>query len=381
MQKILTIFGTRPEAIKLAPVLKELSKHPQEFESIIGVTGQHDELLNQVLRLFKIEPDFNLMVMQKDQSLSELTAFILGKIEEKIAEIKPNIILIQGDTTTVFSTALAAFYQKIRIGHVEAGLRTLDKHQPFPEEINRRLTDQMSDLFFAPTQTNRRNLIAEGIDKKKIFVTGNTVVDALTLISSSHDRPNIQGLTRVEGKMILVTAHRRENLGEPLDNIFHGIRRLAGIHPQMHFVYPVHPNPNVRRQAFSILTGPKNIHLIEPVDYLSFICLMKECYVILSDSGGVQEEAPSLNKPLLILRNKTERPEIVEAGGAVLVGSDGDMIVNEVSRLIEDRHYYQKMACIKNPFGDGNAASKIVDILRNSFEEEKEWNSRMCIAS
>lgn len=380
MHKVLTILGTRPEAIKLAPVIKELSKYPDVFESIVGVTGQHDHLLQQVLDLFHIKADFNLAVMRDNQNLTDLTALILKEIGKILAEIGPDIILVQGDTTTVFATALAAFYQKIRVGHVEAGLRTQDKYQPFPEEINRRLTDQMSDLFFAPTERNRRNLMEEGIPSHRVYVTGNTVVDALQEISSSGYLPRIKGVPHIEGQMILITAHRRENFGRPLQNIFKGIRRLAEFHSQIQFIYPVHPNPNVRNTAFAALSGLNNVHLLEPVDYFSFIYLMKKSHLILSDSGGVQEEAPSLHKPVLILRGKTERPELVEAGGAKLVGSDHEVIFREVNRLIEDKAHYKRMADITNPFGDGTAAEKIVEILLDSLGEEKEWNNRKCVA-
>jgi UDP-N-acetylglucosamine 2-epimerase (non-hydrolysing) len=364
MHKILTIFGTRPEAIKLSPVIKELSKHPQKFKSVIGVTGQHDELLNQVLNLFKIKPDFNLMVMQKNQSLSELTSSILKEIGERISEIKPDIILIQGDTTTVFATALAAFYQKIKIGHVEAGLRTDDKYQPFPEEMNRCMTDQMSDLFFAPTETNRLNLLKNGISDHKIHVTGNTIVDALLDICSLDRTFNNNVLHSFNGKMVLVTAHRRENFGKPLENVFQAIRKLAGMYPDIQFICPVHPNPHVRDTAYGILSGLINVTIIAPVDYLSFVQLMGKAHFILTDSGGIQEEAPSLNKPLLILRNKTERPEVVIAGGAKIVGTSKEMIVHEFTRLIEDDDYYKSMSNIKNPYGDGTAAKKIVKILQ-----------------
>lgn len=367
MKKVLTIFGTRPEAIKLAPVVKRLDEHPEYFESIICATGQHDELVQQVLNLFEIKPDFDLMVMRKNQTLTELTLTILREIGEILSKIKPDIILIQGDTTSVFASALAAFYQRIKVGHIEAGLRTQDKCQPFPEEVNRCLTDQMSDFFFAPTEKNRRNLLAEGVPDEKIFVTGNTVVDALMEITSRADtfRNNVSPL--YEGEMILITVHRRENFGNPLQNILKAIKRLALFHPQIQFIYPVHPNPNVQNAAFAVLSGLKNVRLLEPMDYFSFVYLMKNSYFILSDSGGVQEEAPSLNKPVIILRGKTERPELVEAGGAKLVGSDQELIFREVNKLIEDKDYYQRMVNIENPFGDGTAAEKIIEILKKSF--------------
>lgn len=367
MKKVLTIIGTRPEAIKLAPVVKKLAEYPDYFESIICATGQHDELVHQVLDLFEIKPDFDLMVMRKNQTLTELTLTILREIGEILSKIKPDIILVQGDTTSVFASALAAFYQRIRIGHVEAGLRTQDKYQPFPEEMNRCLTDQVSDFFFAPTEKNRCNLLAEGVPDEKIFVTGNTVVDALEEITSREDIFRIIDLPTPDGvMMILITVHRRENFGNPLQHILKAIRRLALYHSQIRFIYPVHPNPNVQDAAFAILSGLKNVILLEPLDYFSFVYLMKKSHFILSDSGGVQEEAPSLNKPVLILRNKTERPELVEAGGAKLVGSDEELIFREVNKLIEDKDYYQRMVNIKNPFGDGTAAEKIIEILKKS---------------
>lgn len=367
MHKILTIFGTRPEAIKLAPVVKKLAEHPKCFESVICATGQHDELVQQVLDLFKIKTDFDLMVMRKSQNLMELTSSILKKVGEIIVEVNPDIILIQGDTTTVFAAALAAFYQKIKVGHVEAGLRTDDKYQPFPEEMNRCMTDQISDLFFAPTETNRLNLLKNGIPGHKIHVTGNTIVDALLSICSEDCPVDNDLLNSSNGKMVIVTAHRRENFGKPIQNIFQAIRKLSGMYTDVKFICPVHPNPHVKESAYGILSGLKNVRLLEPVDYLTFVYLMKKSYIILSDSGGVQEEAPSLNKPLLILRNKTERPEIVDAGGARIVGTSKETIMQEFMRLIEDDDHHKRMSNIKNPFGDGTAANKIVKILQENL--------------
>ena len=352
------------EAIKLSPVVKELSKHPQNFKSVIGVTGQHDELLEQVLDLFKIKPDFNLMVMKKNRSLSELTSSILKEVGEKISEIKPDMILIQGDTTTVFATALAAFYQKRKIGHVEAGLRTNDKYQPFPEEMNRCMTDQMSEIFFALTETNRLNLLKNGISDHKIHVTGNTIVDALMDICSPGRSFNNNTLNLINGKMVLVTTHRRENFGKPLENICQAIRTLAEMYSVIQFICPVHPNPHVRNTVFGILSGLKNVSIIDPLDYLSFVQLMDKAYFILTDSGGIQEEAPSLKKPVLILRNKTERSEVVDVGGAKIVGTTKEKIIREFTRLIEDDEHYKSMSNIKNPYGDGTAAKKIVETLQ-----------------
>ena len=368
MRKILTIFGTRPEAIKLAPVIKELSKSKDRLESIVGVTGQHDKLLKQVLDIFKIRPSFNLNVMRKNQNLTDLTASILKKMGKILDDIKPDLVLVQGDTTTVFTTALAAFYRKIMIGHVEAGLRTEDKYQPFPEEINRRLADQVSDLFFAPTEGNMANLVKSGIPTEQIYVTGNTVVDALLEIASSDHSPSIRGLKDIPEKMILITAHRRENFGEPFKNVFKALQDLAQIYKDFHFVYPVHPNPNVHDLAYHMLSGIENIYLIKPVDYLSFIYLMKKSHIVLTDSGGIQEEAPTLNKPVLILREKTERGEILDAGGAILVGTNREKIIEETVKLISNVQHYTQMSHIKNPFGDGNASQKIVQILKEYFQ-------------
>lgn len=367
MIKILTIFGTRPEAIKLAPVVYEIEKYPDKFESIVGVTGQHDTLLKQVLDIFKITPAFNLRVMKQNQNLDDLTISIISYFGKILNEIKPDMILVQGDTTTVFAASLAAFYKKIQIGHIEAGMRTGDKYSPFPEEMNRCLTDQLSDLYFAPTEKSRQNLLSEGFSDEKIFITGNTVVDALKYITSSrqYDKPELKKYP--DGKTILITTHRRENFGTPLENIFHAIRQLAEMHGDFQFVFPAHPNPNVINTANKMLLGLNNFHQMPPVDYLTFVNLMKRSFIILSDSGGVQEEAPSLNKPVLILREKTERPEVVEAGGAILVGTNPNKIILEFKKLMDDQEHYKKMTSIRNPYGDGDAAIKTVKILIDHF--------------
>ena len=367
MIKVLTIIGTRPEAIKLAPVLENLKRYPELFNSIVGVTGQQDDLLKQALNIFDIRPDFNLKVMTKNQSLSKLTSRLLTKLDKKLRKIKPDLVIIQGDTTTAFAAALASFYHKIKIAHVEAGLRTDDKYEPFPEEMNRFFIDQISDYLFAPTKTNQRNLLRYGILSERIYVTGNTVIDALKMICLANKCPNNQYLRGKKQKMILLTTHRRENFGEQMAKVFTAIRELAQKYPNFTFVYPVHPNPNVSLLAYDLLSGLKNVDLIKAVDYVSFIRLMKKSYFILTDSGGVQEEAPVFNKPVLILRNKTERTEIVEAGGAKLVGTDPLRIIQEVSRLIENDQYYQQMAHIVNPYGNGSAAQKIVAILKKDF--------------
>ena len=371
MKKVLTIFGTRPEAIKLAPIVHELEKYPEKFNSVVGVSGQHDTLLKQVLDIFEIKPKFNLNVMRNNQNLGELTSSIIEKFGNILNEIKPDIILVQGDTTTVFAASMAAFYQKIPVGHVEAGMRTGDKYNPFPEEINRRLTDQLANLFFVPTDNNRQNLLKEGIAKEKIFITGNTVIDALQYIISSEQYKNLSLCQYPENKTILLTTHRRENFGTPLKNIFDAIVELADKYKSFQFVFPVHPNPNVTELANSLLTGRRNIHLISPLDYLSFIGLMNKSFIILSDSGGIQEEAPSLNKPVLVLREKTERLEVVDAGGAILVGTDKEKIIKEFSRLITDNDHYKKMTNIKNPYGNGHASKQIINILDEYLNGEK----------
>ncbi|RJR42637.1 MAG: UDP-N-acetylglucosamine 2-epimerase (non-hydrolyzing) [Desulfobacteraceae bacterium] len=381
MTRILSIIGTRPEGIKMAPVIRELSRHPDAFESIVAVTGQHDQLLRQVLDLFSIRPDFDLAAMKPNQDLCDLAARILSGIRGVLQESEPDFILVQGDTATVFAASIAAFYRRVRIGHVEAGLRTSDKSEPFPEEMHRLLTDQMSDLLFAPTEGNRRNLLAEGLPDEKIHVTGNTIVDALLEISAPAMLPPISELSDLEEPFVLITAHRRENFGAPFQKIFHAIRRLAELHPHVQFVYPVHPNPNVRSAAFQTLSGRKNIRLIQPLDYLSFLHLMKKCRIIMSDSGGVQEEAPSFHKPLLVLRDKTERSELIEAGGAKLVGCNQELIIREASRLLREDEYYRRMSDIRNPFGDGTASRKIVKILLEAMPEERKWKTRNCIAS
>lgn len=366
LKKVITIFGTRPEAIKLAPVIKELEKRRHHFESVVLVTGQHDELLEQMLDVFHIKPNHNLRVMQENQTLSSLTSRLLEGIDRMLKEYRPDIILVQGDTSTVFAASLAAYYNRIRIGHVEAGLRTNDKYQPFPEEINRRLTDQIADFAFAPTETAKRNLQKAGIPQGRVFVTGNTVIDALMQVSVTDKRTTLAGLPSLHERMILVTAHRRENFGKPFMNVFKALRKLASEMKDVSFIYPVHPNPNVHDMAHEMLSHLSNIHLIKPVGYLDFIWLMRRAYIILTDSGGIQEEAPSFHKPVLILRNKTERPEVVKAGGAKLVGTSPQKIHREVSRLMTDEHYYGQMAHIPNPYGDGTAAVKIADILEST---------------
>ena len=374
MKKVLFVFGTRPEAIKLAPIILEFKNYPQ-VQTIICVTAQHRRMLDQVLGLFAIVPDIDLDLMKPDQTLSELTGRVVHGVDRVIEKEQPSIVLIQGDTTTVMAAALAAFYNKIPVGHVEAGLRSNDIYSPFPEEMNRRITSILGNYHFAPTEKAKKALLGEGISKERIYVTGNTVIDALHMILKKPvpmlvreilDRVGISDNVN-ERKMILVTAHRRENFGERFKSICRGIKQLAERNPDIGIVYPVHLNPNVQEPANRILGGLDRILLIEPVDYDSMAHLMNAASIILTDSGGIQEEAPSLGKPVLVMRTETERPEGVEAGTAKLVGPYTDRIVMETERLLYDKAAYNEMARAINPYGDGKAAKRIVKILLSSM--------------
>jgi len=361
MIKALISVGTRPEAIKLAPVIKTFRSRTDEFKTVVGLTGQHDELLTQVMDTFSILADFNLRVMKPNQTLAGLTGHIVQKMTTVIARENPDVVVVQGDTTTVFATALAAYYEKTPIAHVESGLQTGDKYRPFPEEGFRRLTAQISDFCFAPTPRNRDNLLRSGIASERIFVTGNTVIDALLDIAKKPiPLPDTIPTTP---NIALLTAHRRENFGAPLRDIFTAIRKISRRFTSYHFVYPVHPNPEVKAPAHQYLANIPNVHLLDPLNYAQFVQLMKASRFILTDSGGIQEEAASLNKPILILREMTERQEILEAGGARLVGTDPQTVVEETTSLIEDSAHYEKMARAQNPFGDGHAAQRIADFL------------------
>ncbi|MFQ6099695.1 MAG: non-hydrolyzing UDP-N-acetylglucosamine 2-epimerase [Anaerolineae bacterium] len=366
MQKVLLVFGTRPEAIKMAPVVRELSRYPTEFKVKICLTAQHREMLDQVLTLFDIEADYDLNIMRDRQTLSRVTAEVLTGVEEVIKTENPGWVLVQGDTTTAMAAALAAFYQKVRVAHIEAGLRTWNKAQPYPEEINRVIADVVCDLHFAPTEAARWNLLCEGIGAGSIFVTGNTVIDALLeTVEREYDLES--GPLRnipPDRRIILVTAHRRENFGPPLVNICRALQKIARRYESdVHLVYPVHLNPNVQGVVYPILEGVANISLLKPLDYLSFVHLMNRAYLVLTDSGGLQEEAPSLGKPVLVLREVTERPEAVEAGTVRVVGTDEERIMAEVVRLLEDAGAYRRMAQAANPYGDGHAAARIVNTL------------------
>jgi UDP-N-acetylglucosamine 2-epimerase (non-hydrolysing) len=364
--KVLTVFGTRPEAVKLAPVIRELEKHP-EIDSRVCVTAQHREMLDQVLNLFQIHPHYDLNLMKPDQSLAEITAAIMMNLDPLLEQLQPDWILIQGDTSTVVATALLAFYRQIRVGHVEAGLRTGDKWQPFPEEINRKVAGVIADLHFAPTEENRKNLLKEGIPPDSIVVTGNPVIDALDIIRAEPEPEEVikllveLGISKGGRRLVLVTAHRRENFGQPLDNICLAISGLAEHYRgEVEFVYPVHLNPNVQKPVREKLSGIENIKLIAPLDYLPLVHLMKHATVVMTDSGGIQEEAPGLGIPTLVLREVTERPEGITAGTLKLVGTDPARIMAECRVLLDDPVAHQSMARAANPFGDGHAAERIV---------------------
>lgn len=388
MKKILLVFGTRPEAIKMAPLVKAFQQHLEAFETIVCVTGQHREMLDQVLRIFEIVPDYDLDIMKSGQDLYDITSRVLLGMRDVLKQVQPDIVLVHGDTTTSTATALAAFYQQIPVGHVEAGLRTQNIYSPWPEELNRQITSRIASLNFSPTQISCENLLAEGINNSKIKITGNTVIDALQLvIEKIKTDPVIESDIRLilekQGinnlllnswtslrRLILITGHRRENFGEGFLNICSAIKELAIKYPNVDFVYPVHLNPNVKQPVFEILGGRENnmltnIHLIAPLDYLPFVYLMNKCYLVLTDSGGIQEEAPGLGKPVLVMRDTTERPEAVSAGTVLLVGTNKEKIITEVIRLLNDQVHYFTMSQATNPYGDGHASERIVEVLKN----------------
>lgn len=365
--KVLSVFGTRPEAIKMAPVLRALHHHP-EIESKLCVTAQHREMLDQVLRPFGVQPDYDLNLMRQEQSLSDITCDVLKGLEPVLDEEKPDLLLVHGDTTTTYATAMAAFYRSIPCAHVEAGLRSGSKYSPYPEEMNRRLISQLTALHFAPTNLAKKNLLAEGVPEDWIHVTGNTVIDALF---STLDQPcNLEhlGLDSVdwEKKIILFTCHRRENWGEPMLSIFAAVRDFLDYHPDFELIFPVHKNPKVRELAYQELGGHYQIHFCEPLDYLPMCHIMQRCYLVLTDSGGLQEEAPALAKPVLVLRDTTERPEAVESGTALLAGTGYYPVLQSLRLLAEHQQVYNNMAQAVNPYGDGHAAERIVDIILNT---------------
>ncbi|HHT9111901.1 MAG: UDP-N-acetylglucosamine 2-epimerase (non-hydrolyzing) [Planctomycetes bacterium] len=372
MYKVMCVFGTRPEAIKLAPVIKELQRHADSLKSVVVVTAQHRQMLDSVLNVFAIKPDYDMNIMATGQGLSDITCKVLKNIESIYETERPDLVLVQGDTTTVFAASLAAYYKHIPVGHVEAGLRSHDKYHPFPEEINRRLTSVIADIHFAPTDKAKDNLFREGVDKDSICVTGNTVIDALLDVAALDFKFDDNLLNNITGKLVLITAHRRESFGKPFISICKAIVTLAKLYPDVTFVYPVHLNPNVRNTVYPMLGDVSNIILIEPLEYVPFIHLMKRAYIILTDSGGIQEEAPSLNKPVLILRKVTERPEAVKAGGAKLVGTNTHTIIEETTHLLEDTKEYNRMASIANPFGDGHAAQRIVNFIKHKLVKNEQ---------
>ncbi|WGE85363.1 non-hydrolyzing UDP-N-acetylglucosamine 2-epimerase [Actinobacillus equuli] len=371
---VLTVFGTRPEAIKMAPLAKMLADDPA-FNAKVCVTGQHREMLDQVLELFEIRPDFDLNVMKSGQDLTDITVRILQALQAVFAEYRPDIVLVHGDTTTTFATTLACYYQQIPVGHVEAGLRTGDLYSPFPEEGNRLLTSVLANYHFAPTQEAKANLLQERKAAQSIWVTGNTVIDALLSILQKigHNEPLAMQLAARylfldhTKKMILVTGHRRESFGQGFERICQALVELANQHPEVQIVYPVHLNPNVHEPVSRLLAGIQNIFLIEPQDYLPFVYLMDRAYLILTDSGGIQEEAPALGKPVLVMRETTERPEAIKAGTVRLVGTDTRKIIAEVERLLQDENAYQAMAQAHNPYGDGQACQRIVTAIKQTF--------------
>ncbi len=368
MKTVLLVFGTRPEVIKMLPVILKLKKHNDRIRLICCATGQHKSLVEQILSSFHISVDCDLEIMKKDQTLTHITAECITRLEMVYKEYNPDIVMVQGDTSSAFAAGLAAYYAKIPVWHIEAGLRTYDPFQPYPEEINRRMLSVLSDFHFAPTELSRQNLLNEGIPESKIQITGNTVIDMLYIVlkMSAVDIRKFAGLSNRNSKIILVTAHRRENIGKPLENIYKAIKHIAELFNDTDILFPVHPNPNVREKAYQYLSGMPNIFMVDPLDYFTFVYAMKESYIILTDSGGVQEEAPSLGKPVLVLRNKTERPEAVNAGTVKIVGDDCKTIVNSVSRLLTDKNEYNKMANAVNPYGDGKASGRIVKkILEN----------------
>ncbi len=367
--KVMTVFGTRPEAIKMAPLVKELEKR-EEIESIVCITAQHRQMLDQVMEIFAVHADYDLNIMQSGQTLSDITTRAMKGIEEVIKEAAPDIVLVHGDTTTTFAGALASFYCQTKVGHVEAGLRTYDKYSPFPEEMNRVLTTQLTDLYFAPTKNNVENLLKENVPQDKIYTTGNTVIDAIkTTVRDDYEFSDecLRNLDYENKRVILVTAHRRENLGKPLEDICNAILETVEAFPDVEVVYPVHLNPLVKNTAEKILGNHERIHLIAPLDVTELHNLMNKCFMVMTDSGGLQEEAPSLGKPVLVLRNETERPEAVAAGTVKIAGVDKETIKEMAKTLLSDRTEYEKMSHAVNPYGDGFASRRIVDAILYAF--------------
>lgn len=382
MKKVMLVFGTRPEAIKMAPLVKEFQKYPERFETIVCVTGQHREMLDQVLHIFEITPDYDLNIMKQGQDLYDVTARVLTGMRDVLKKAQPDVVLVHGDTTTSTAAALAAFYQQIPVGHVEAGLRTHNIYSPWPEEMNRQITGRIATYHFAPTPLSRQNLLAEGVKEEQITVTGNTVIDALYMVVDKikHDKSldaELEALLKNAGydvnrlsggkKLVLITGHRRENFGDGFIHMCTAIKNLTQKYSEVDFVYPMHLNPNVRKPIHEVfgedLSNLGNMFFIEPLEYLSFVYLMEKSTIVLTDSGGIQEEAPGLGKPVLVMRDTTERPEALEAGTVKLVGTNYERIVHEVSALIDEQEYYDRMSKAVNPYGDGNACKRIADYL------------------
>lgn len=381
MKKILLIFGTRPEAIKMAPLIKEFQKYPDLFEIKICVTAQHRHMLDQVLELFAIKPDYDLDIMKPGQDLFEITSNVLMRMKEVLADFNPDLVLVHGDTTTTSTSSLAAFYHKIKIGHIEAGLRTGDIYSPWPEEANRQITGILANYHFAPTTASKENLLKENKNKNNITVTGNTVIDALFLVLNKIESnpllkqkiiESINAKYHLNGtkRFILVTGHRRENFGQGFVNICKALKTLAINNPEIDIVYPVHLNPNVQKPVQKILSNISNVYLIEPLEYIHFVYMMNKSYFIITDSGGVQEEAPSLGKPVLVIRDTTERPEAVEAGTVKLVGTNTKTIVKEAQKLLDKQEEYDKMSKAHNPYGNGKACERIVKFIKKEFNEK-----------
>ena len=380
MKNMMLVFGTRPEAIKMSPLVKEFQKYPEKFETIVCVTGQHREMLDQVLRIFDIQPDYDLNIMKQGQDLYDVTARVLTGMRDVLKETRPDIVLVHGDTTTSTAAALAAFYQQIPVGHIEAGLRTHNIYSPWPEEVNRQITGRITTYHFAPTSLSKDNLLQEGVAGEQIIVTGNTVIDALYMVVEKIKNDGIlscelEKVLKASGydisrlsdgrKLVLITGHRRENFGDGFISMCKAIKSLSEKYPEVDFVYPMHLNPNVRKPIHEVFGESQraNLFFIEPLEYLSFVYLMEKSAIVLTDSGGIQEEAPGLGKPVLVMRDTTERPEALEAGTVKLVGTDYDKIVNEVSGLLDSQEYYEKMSKAINPYGDGKACSRIVKAL------------------
>ena len=386
MKKVMLVFGTRPEAIKMAPLVKAFQQQPEEFETVVCVTGQHREMLDQVLKIFEITPDYDLNIMKQGQDLYDVTARVLTGMRDVLKEAQPDVVLVHGDTTTSTAAALAAFYQQIPVGHVEAGLRTHNIYSPWPEEMNRQITGRIATYHFAPTPLSRQNLLAEGVKEEQVAVTGNTVIDALYMVvdkikadreldaqlekllaEAGYDVKRLDG----ERRLVLITGHRRENFGEGFIRMCQAIKALTEKYPEVDFVYPMHLNPNVRRPIHEVfgedLSRLGNMFFIEPLEYLSFVYLMEKSHIVLTDSGGIQEEAPGLGKPVLVMRDTTERPEALEAGTVKLVGTDYERIVAEVSALLSDRDYYEGMSRAVNPYGDGRACGRIIRFLQENL--------------